>query len=114
MLGVRTLQIGPQEFFYITKGFSHVSLLDLLQDPDVRNISNLLFPINSKEADQVELDEVETHSWNKSQVENTEAVENEVDFENLPYFHGSITRDEAMAKLQGKPQGTFLTRFILI
>ena len=75
MLGVRTLQIGPQEFFYITKGFSHVSLLDLLQDPDVRNTSNLLFPINSKEADQVELDEVETHSWNKSQVENTKAVE---------------------------------------
>ena len=113
MLGIRTLQIGPQEFFYIAKGFSHVSLLDLLQDPDVRNTSNLLFPINSKKADQVDLDEIEpTHVQNKSRVENTKSVENEVNFENLPYFHGSITRDEAVAKLQGKPQGTFLTRYV--
>lgn len=113
MLGIRTLQIGPQEFFYITKGFSHLSLLDLLQDPDVRNASNLLFPINSNEADQVELDEVEpTRIRTKSQVEKVKSMVDEVDFENLPYFHGAITRDDAVAKLQGKPQGTFLTRFV--
>ena len=34
-----------------------------------------------------------------------------IDFENLPYFHGKMTRDEAEDKLQGRPKGTFLTRF---
>ena len=34
---IKQLQIGNQEFFYITKGHSHGSLLDLVQDPDVRN-----------------------------------------------------------------------------
>ena len=40
------------------------------------------------------------------------SVEDDVDFENLPYFHGKITRMDAEDKLQGKPQGTFLTRFV--
>ena len=40
------------------------------------------------------------------------SVEVDVDFENLPYFHGKMTRMDAEDKLQGKPQGTFLTRFV--
>ena len=40
------------------------------------------------------------------------SVEDDVDFENLPYFHGKMTRIDAEDKLQGKPQGTFLTRFV--
>lgn len=113
MLGVRTLQIGPQEFFYITKGFSHLSLLALIQNPDVRKAHNLLYPVKSEEAGQVELDEVETSRAKESvKVEDNEAEEIEDDFESLPYFHGKITRYEAEDKLQGRPQGTFLTRFV--
>ena len=40
------------------------------------------------------------------------SVEVDVEFENLPYFHGKMTRIDAEDKLQGKPQGTFLTRFV--
>ena len=113
MLGVRTLQIGPQEFFYITKGFSHVSLLALIQNPDVRKAHNLLYPVKSKEAGQVELDEVENHRAEaRGRDEDEEEAEIDDDFESLPYFHGKITRNEAEDKLQGKPQGTFLTRFV--
>ena len=95
--------------------------MGLVQDLDVRKAHNLLYPVKSKEADQVELDVVETPEVEaprertnvKTKVkEKTKSVEVEVDFENLPYFHGEITREDAEKKLQGKPQGTFLTRSV--
>ena len=111
---IKQLQIGNQEFFYITKGHSHGSLLDLVQDPDVRNESNLLYPINSEEADQVDGDESAAYQASPGITEDDSDGEDDAEsdaFENLPYFHGAITREEAEEKLKGKPKGTFLTRF---
>ena len=92
--------------------------MGLVQDLDVRKAHNLLYPVKSKEADQVELDVVETPAVEVPRVRNIvktkekKSMELDVDFENLPYFHGKMTRMDAEDKLRGKPQGTFLTRFV--
>ena len=95
--------------------------MGLVQDLDVRKAHNLLYPVKSKEADQVELDVVETpevevprvRTKTKVKEKKSKSVEGDVDFENLPYFHGKITRRDAEDKLRGKTLGTFLTRLVL-
>ena len=60
----------------------------------------------------VETPEVEVPRVRAKTKVKEKSVEVDVDFENLPYFHGKMTRIDAEDKLQGKPQGTFLTRFV--
>ena len=63
------------------------------------------------ETPEVEVPRVRTKT--KVKEKKSKSVEGDVDFENLPYFHGKITRRDAEDKLRGKTLGTFLTRLVL-
>ena len=108
-----------QEFFYIQKGYSHASILDLVKDTDIRHEYNLMFPIYSDEADKVEQDaeyykqkllKVEKSQKNEVLEEDSEEEQETESLYLLPYYHGEITREEAELRLKVEDVGTFLIR----
>lgn len=116
---IQIKSINDQELYFIRKGYSHPSILDLVTDFQIRDKYNLMFPFFSEEADKVEKD-TEYYKQKLQRAEKSEtnevveedSEENDAEsLENLSYFHGEINRDEAETRLEDEHIGTFLVRF---
>ena len=110
-INIHTKSIQDQKLYYITRGYSHDSILDLVKDIHVRDKYNLLFPFYSNEADEVEKDAEKHQKVEKSESNNIIEEDSDDSLEFLPYFHGDILREEAESRLKEKNVGSFLIRF---
>ena len=86
----------------------------MVNDINIRDTYNLLFPLYSDEADKVEKDSHKQQKTERSEtndvIEEDSEVEDANSLECLPYFHGEIKREVAEMMLKKKHIGTFLVR----
>ena len=86
----------------------------MVNDINIRDTYNLLFPLYSDEADKVEKDAQKQQKTERSETndvfeeDSEEEIANSLEF--LPYFHGEIKREVAEMMLKKKHIGTFLVR----
>ena len=108
---IKEVKIQGMQYFYLKKGFSTTSLLQLMQDKDNRIKYNLLFPVNSDEARSQVPVTIRSEPQTIPEPE-PEPVEEDVNIESLLYFHDKLSEEDAEDILTGRPKGFFLVRYL--